>query len=87
MHSRDFKRGVAEYTLKDYNGDEIAGVFYENELQKITDDDENREYVVEKIIKSKGKGKNRQDFVKWLGWPKKFNSWIPHEQIRDIQNP
>ena len=83
IDSREFKRGAAEYKLKDFNGDEVLGVFYENELQKIVED-ENREYRVEKIIKSKGKGKNKQHFVKWMGWPKKFNSWIPHDEIRNI---
>ena len=41
-------------------------------------------YEVEKILKSRGKGKNREVFVKWLGYPTKFNSWIPASEVKDI---
>ena len=41
-------------------------------------------YEVEKILKSRGKGKNREVFVKWLGYPAKFNSWIPASEVKDI---
>ena len=84
IHSREFKRGVSEYKLKDFNGDDVSGVFYENELQKIIENGD-REYVVEKIIKTKGKAKNKHHFVKWLGWPKKFNSWIPATDMVQVE--
>ena len=40
-------------------------------------------YKIKKILKTKGKGNNKQYFVKWLHWPKKFNSWI---SARDVNN-
>jgi hypothetical protein len=40
-------------------------------------------YKIKKILKSKGKGNNKQYFVKWLHWLKKFNSWI---SARDVNN-
>ena len=80
IHSREFKRGKPEYKLIDYNGDDVSGVFYENELQKIIEN-ENRIYTIEKVLKTKGKGKNKQHFVKWLGWSNKFNSWIPDSEL------
>ena len=36
------------------------------------------------MIKYKGCGKNRQGLVKWLNWPKKFNSWISISQLQDF---
>ncbi len=41
-------------------------------------------YEVEEIVKRKGKGKNEQYFVKWAGYPAKFNSWIPASQLKGI---
>jgi hypothetical protein len=71
---------IPVYRVKDLQDEEIKGVFYEQELQKIKKSDD--VYQVEKIIKTR---KNRQGkiehFVKWLGWPDKFNSWIPAENI------
>ena len=81
VYSREFKRGVPQYILKDYSGDEVAGVFYENELQKIIEKDD-RDYIVEKVLKTKGKGRNKQHLVKWMGWSKKFNSWIPADHLK-----
>ena len=38
---------------------------------------------VEKIVKYKGHGHNKQALVKWLNWPKKFNSWILVSELED----
>ena len=41
--------------------------------------------MVDKIIKErKMKGKQPEVLVKWLGWPSKFNSWIPKNDVKDI---
>ena len=57
------------YLLADYNGEKILGAFYEFELQKTRYKDD---YLVEKIIKETKK----KQFVKWLGFSDKYNSWI-----------
>ena len=44
---------------------------------------EKSKYKIKKILKTKGKGNNKQYFVKWLHWSKKFNSWI---SARDVNN-
>ena len=53
----------------------MEGTFYQKELQKVesTDDDI---FKVEEVIRYRGSGNKREALVKWLGWPKKFNSWI-----------
>ena len=76
-----FRRGgVAVYRLKDYDNEDITGSFYQKELQKV-DLDENNMFKIESILKTRGKGKQKQYFVKWLYWPKKFNSWVKASDI------
>lgn len=57
------------YKVKDLNGEEIKGAFYEYEMVKYNKKDD--VYKIEKIIKKKG----NKYFVKWLGYPDEFNSW------------
>ena len=38
------------YVISDFNGEEIVGMFYENELQKTN----KKEFRIEKVIKRKG---------------------------------
>ena len=74
------------YRLKDYDGDVIQGSFYEQELQKINVPRE-KTFKVEKILDTKKQGKKTMVLVKWLGWPSKFNSWVPENDVVDIQKP
>ena len=70
------------YKLKDYDDEELKGTFYDKELQKIIKQDD--VYEVEKILKKRGRGNNVQHLVKWLGYPNKFNSWVPASQIKNL---
>ena len=70
------------YKLKDYDGKELKGTFSEKELQKVIKS--NDVYEVEKILKKRGRGNNVQYLVKWLGYPSKFNSWVPASEINFI---
>ena len=72
------------YKLKDYDGEELKGTFYEKELQKVIKPDD--VYEVEKILKKRGRGRNVQYLVKWLGYPNKFNSWVPASEINLISS-
>jgi len=62
------------YAIVDYGGEEIAGKFYAEELQKVTKTDD--VFDVERIIKSRKRGGVTEHFVKWKGYPEKFNSWV-----------
>ena len=75
--------GLLIYRLKDFRDEEINGTFYQSELQKVDVWDDDILQKIEKILKTKGKGNNKQYFIKWLHWPKKFNSWI---YVRDVNN-
>jgi transposase InsO family protein len=70
------------YYLRDYDGENIKGGFYEREIQRITKQDE---YRVEEVLSSKKvRGGKTLYFVKWKGWPEKFNSWV--EDIHTLES-
>ncbi|GFX27156.1 uncharacterized transposon-derived protein F54H12.3 [Trichonephila clavipes] len=61
------------YRLKDLQGEEIKGTYYEAELQKVVD---SGFYPVENVIKQRKRGRITEYFVKFLGYPEKFNDWV-----------
>ena len=70
------KTNPITYIIEDLKGEEIKGTFYEPELQKT----EQQIYRIEKVIKEK-KGRS---FVKWKGYPDKFNSWVDNKDLIDL---
>ena len=64
------------YKLRDLMGEEIQGSWYEQQL-KLTDQNTFR---VEKVLRKK----KDQAFVKWSGYPTKFNSWIPLTDLKKL---
>ena len=70
--SKQVRRDPPVYKLKDYDGEELKGTFYDKELQKIMKEDD--VYEIEKVLKKRGRGKNVQYLVKWAGYP---NSLAP----------
>ena len=70
---RDRRTPRPTFTLKDYAGETVRGHWYPEELQPIGDN----EYKVERVLKRRAaEDGSRELYVKWLGWPEKFNSWI-----------
>ena len=67
------------YYLQDYNNELIKGIFYEEELQRVQEQDE---YRIEKVLKKKRVNGKLLYFVKWKGWSSDFNSWV--EQVRRL---
>ena len=76
--------GIVKYRLNDLKGESVKGTFYEAELQRVEYSDQGH-FDVEEVLEVKGRGKQREALVKWRGWPKKFNSWIKHDQLTDYQ--
>ena len=76
---------VERYKLREFDGEKVKGTFYSQELQKVNlaGDDIFR---IEKIVKRRGKGKKKQLLVHWKGWPEKYNSWIPADQLLVSKN-
>jgi len=68
---RGTKRRV--YKIKDYNDEPVKGKWYPEELQKIN----SNQYRIEKVLRRRtAPDGSKELFVKWEGWPEKFNSWI-----------
>ena len=84
ISQRILRGGLPVYRIKDFNDDEIKGTFYQSELQK-TDVKDDDLWKVEKILKTRGKGRHKQYFVNWLHWANKFNSWIPANNVQNLR--
>jgi hypothetical protein len=72
------------YKIADFDDEELKGTFYEQELQRVNKTDSDF-YRVEEILRSRMRNKRKEYFVKWLGYPDKFNSWVPAESVKDIK--
>ena len=78
---RWMRKDIPIYRLKDYAGDPVKGTFYKGELQKVILD-KDQAFKVEKVLKTRGRGKNKQSLVRWLHWPPKYDSWV--SQLTDL---
>ena len=74
--SARLRREPPVYKLVDLNDSEIDSIFYEKEIQLVAADADT-EHQVEKVLRRKG----NNVFVKWLGYPASFNSWIPKKNV------
>jgi hypothetical protein len=61
--------------MHDTKPEVIEGIFYEANLQKVVQKD--NIYYIEDVIKERKTRGKEEAFVKWLGYPVRFNSWIP----------
>ena len=81
VKSRSTKQNIPIYELQDIDGEIVKGTFYEGELQKVLISDDTM-YRIEKVLHHRG----NQLLVKWWGWPKKFNSYIPKADLKYYKN-
>lgn len=81
IRERNMYQYIPTYQLTDYAKDLIEGIFYENELQKAYVDDKTT-YNIEKIIKERMNNGVKESLIRWMGWPKKFDSWIPSKSVK-----
>ena len=72
----------ASYILKDLLGEQLQGSFYEKELQSTKLQDFAR---IEKVISKKVQGGIPMIHVKWLGYDKRFNQWIPDKETINLK--
>jgi len=68
------------YKLEDMKGEELTGIFYEEELSPYDETDDTT-FKVEKILAKKSIKGNKFALVKYKGWPDKFNEWIPIDNL------
>lgn len=62
------------FLLEDYEGNEIKGAFYKEEIRRTRFPNT---FLVEKVLKTKG----NKAYVKWLGFSSQHNSWISKTEI------
>ena len=74
-----FVRQVPVYRLKDDDREILDKTFYEAELQKIIKVD--NVYWFEKVLHKRKRKGEVEYFVKWKGYPDKFNSWVAEKDI------
>ena len=68
------------YVLKDLNGEEVKGVFYEEELSPVIIKPTTL-YPIDKILETSGKCRNKKYFVSRARYPSSFNSASEIENI------
>ena len=81
VDGRGKKQKIPFYTSKDITGDPIQGTFHRTELSKVAVT-EDTVYRIEKVLRQR----RGQALVKWVGWPVKFNSWIPSSDLKDYKS-
>ena len=70
------------YKLKDDAGEILDGTFYEAELQKVIKEDD--VYRVVNVLRKRKRKGVVEYFVKWKGYPDKFNSWVAESAISKL---
>ena len=80
VKSRFRREGIPLYSLADLENDAVDGNYCQQELQKVSKSLNNK-WKIEKVLKRRIRNKKPEVFVKWRGWPKKFNSWVSEADI------
>jgi len=68
------------YKLQDFKNEDSTGIYYEDELSPYDEIDETT-YKVEKVLGKKTVKGKKFVLVKYIGWPEKFNEWLPAENV------
>ena len=71
------------YKLEDSEGEDLNGIFYENELSAYSPSEET-EYKIEAVLGRKTLKGKKYVLVKYKGWPDKFNEWLPASQLEKL---
>ena len=80
---RFLKNDVKLYRIKDYNNENISGTFYENELQAVTVTRDTL-YKIDHIVRKEKKNGRSGYVVRWSGYTKAADSWVPEEEVVDL---
>lgn len=68
------------YILKESSGEILNGGFYERELQSTSQE----LYRIEKVLRRKKINGVEHALVKWVGYSKKSNEWVPVEHLESV---
>ncbi|GBM34080.1 Putative uncharacterized transposon-derived protein F54H12.3 [Araneus ventricosus] len=73
--SKAYSSHPTTFELQDLKSEAIKGRFYAEELQKISKRSDDY-WLIEKVLKTKGRGRKKEYYVKWKGFDNRFNSWV-----------
>ena len=69
------------FKLVNYNGEDVTGSWYSEELQEISDN----QYRIENVLRKRTLPNGTNElFVRWEGWPDRYNSWIKETDKYDV---
>ena len=73
--------------MEDSAGEPIDGFFYQEELSPVKKTDlQDTLFVIEKILRTRGKGDKKECLVRWKGYSHEFDSWVPASDIVDVSS-
>ena len=67
---------VPTYKVNEWDGTPIKGTFYEQDLQKVTVEDDDL-FRIDKVVKRKGD----KVLVRWKGWSDKYDTWLSKKDV------
>jgi transposase InsO family protein len=78
---RKLARQPPVYQLEDLNNKVIDGYFYAEELQPATPP---KVFLIDKILRTRTRGRRKEHLVRWKGYPASFDSWIPATSVQRV---
>ena len=73
------RQPMVTYKLTEWDGEDIKGTFYEQDVQKVEVPD-NALFRIDKVLK---RAKDKV-LVAWKGWPSKYNSWVLKSDVQTL---
>lgn len=81
INKRFMRESIPQYQLKDYAGEIVIGTFCQNQLKKAYEQDI---YLLERVLRTRTRGGQKQYLVRWKGWPPKYDTWIGEEDFKSL---
>ena len=82
IKNRFLQDNIPVYKLADLQNSPVDSVFYGPELQRVVKTGDL--WVIDRILKTVGKGKNKKVLVRWKGYGPKFDSYVLKSSIKNI---
>ena len=85
IHSINTKYKPVTYRVRSLSGEVIEGSFYSEELQRVHAD-KNEYFRISRVLRSRGRGANKQVLVSWKGYEHEPPTWIPYSEIVHVKD-
>ena len=72
------------FYLADLKGAAVPGTFYKQQLHKVAAPKPDEIWKIGDVLKTEKRKGKKWHFVSYLGYPKKFNEWIPAHHMVDL---